>query len=42
MMPEDRTYLVVLNGENVPKARRPSTQLSEDDEPAIMPLLKGG
>ncbi len=41
-MPEDRTYLVVLNGENLPKAQRPSTQLSEDDELAIMPPLKGG
>ncbi len=41
-MPEDRTYLVVLNGENVPKAQRPRTQLSEDDELAIMPPLKGG
>jgi sulfur carrier protein ThiS len=41
-MPEDRTYLVVLNGENLPKARRPNTQLSEDDELAIMPPLKGG
>ncbi len=41
-MPEDRTYLVVLNGENLPKAQRPRTQLSEDDELAIMPPLKGG
>ena len=41
-MPEDRTYLVVLNGENLPKAQRPNTQLSEDDELAIMPPLKGG
>jgi sulfur carrier protein ThiS len=41
-MPEDRTYLVVLNGENVPRAQRPNTRLSENDELAIMPPLKGG
>ena len=41
-MPEDGSYLVVLNGASVPKAERASRRLAEDDSLAIMPPLKGG
>lgn len=40
--PSDRTYLVVLNGENLPESQRPDRRLHEDDELAILPPLKGG
>ena len=41
-MPEDGSYLVVLNGTAVPKAERATRGLSDDDTLAIMPPLKGG
>ncbi len=41
-MPEDGSYLVVLNGTAVPKAERATCRLSDDDNLAIMPPLKGG
>jgi sulfur carrier protein ThiS len=41
-MPEDGSYLVVLNGASVPSAERASRQLAENDNLAIMPPLKGG
>jgi sulfur carrier protein ThiS len=41
-MPEDRTYLVVLNGTSISRADRESRQLAEDDNLAILPPLKGG
>ena len=41
-MPEDGSYLVVLNGTSVPKAERASRTLAENDNLAIMPPLTGG
>ncbi len=41
-LPADQSCLVVLNGSSVPKAERATRQLSENDELAIMPPLKGG
>ncbi|MEM7223688.1 MAG: MoaD/ThiS family protein [Pseudomonadota bacterium] len=41
-LPEGATYLVVLNGENVPKADQVARQLADNDALAIMPPLKGG
>lgn len=41
-LPADGSYLVVLNGENVPKAERASRVLAENDKLAIMPPLRGG
>jgi sulfur carrier protein ThiS len=41
-MPEDGSYLVVLNGSSVPSAERASRPLAESDNLAIMPPLKGG
>ena len=35
-------YLVVLNGENLPKAERASRRLAKDDQLSVMPPLKGG
>ena len=35
-------YLVVLNGENVPKAERASRRLTKGDQLSVMPPLKGG
>jgi sulfur carrier protein ThiS len=40
--PRERTYLVILNGTAIPKAERGSRALTEDDELAILPPLKGG
>ena len=36
------SYLVVLNGENVPKAERASRRLARGDKLSVMPPLKGG
>ncbi len=41
-MPAEGTYLVIHNGANVPKAARATCTLSDGDELAIMPPLKGG
>jgi sulfur carrier protein ThiS len=41
-MPEDGSYLVVLNGAAVPKAERTTCRLADNDDLAIMPPLKGG
>jgi sulfur carrier protein ThiS len=41
-MPEDGSYLVVLNGAAVPKAERTTRHLADTDDLAIMPPLKGG
>ncbi|MEM7173026.1 MAG: MoaD/ThiS family protein [Pseudomonadota bacterium] len=41
-MPEDGSYLVILNGTSVPKSERASRNLEADDNLAIMPPLKGG
>jgi sulfur carrier protein ThiS len=41
-MPEDGSYLVVLNGASLPSAERASRPLAENDNLAIMPPLKGG
>ena len=38
----DGSYLIVLNGENVPRAERATRRLSENDKLAIMPPLRGG
>lgn len=35
-------YLVILNGNSVPKAERASLQLADNDNLSIMPPLKGG
>jgi sulfur carrier protein ThiS len=40
--PAERTYLVILNGTAIPKAERETRALTEDDELAILPPLKGG
>lgn len=40
--PEERRYLVVVNGTAVPKAERESRPLAENDELAILPPIKGG
>jgi thiamine biosynthesis protein ThiS len=40
--PESRTYLVILNDDLIPKAERSVRTLSENDELAILPPLKGG
>ena len=36
------SYLVILNGDSVPKAERGSRALAENDNLSIMPPLKGG
>ena len=41
-MPEDGSYLVILNGASVPKAERAGLALAEGDSLSIMPPLKGG
>ena len=41
-MPGDGTYLVIHNGNAVPKAERGQLRLAADDTLAIMPPLKGG
>ncbi len=41
-MPEDGSYLVILNGATVPKAERATRTLAEGDKLSIMPPLKGG
>jgi sulfur carrier protein ThiS len=41
-LPMADRYLVALNGTLVPTAERPSRHLTEGDELAIMPPLKGG
>jgi sulfur carrier protein ThiS len=41
-LPENGSYLVVLNGKAVPKAERAARRLADDDSLAIMPPLKGG
>lgn len=41
-LPEHDSYLVMLNGQIVPVAKRPATRLSEGDELGIFPPLKGG
>ena len=41
-LPEDDRYLIMLNGQVVPAAQRPSVQLSDGDDLGIFPPLKGG
>jgi len=41
-MPPDGSYLVIHNGETVPKAARNSVHLQAGDNLAIVPPLKGG
>ena len=41
-MPEDGSYLVVLNGASLPKSERPTRVLAEGDQLSVMPPLKGG
>ncbi len=41
-MPEDGSYLVILNGASLPKSERPSRQLAKNDSLSVMPPLKGG
>lgn len=41
-MPEDGSYLMILNGASLPKAERATRALAADDSLAIMPPLKGG
>ncbi len=41
-MPEDGSYLVILNGASLPKSERPTRKLAENDKLSVMPPLKGG
>ena len=41
-MPEEDSYMIILNEEIVPTAQRPETVLRENDELGIFPPLKGG
>jgi thiamine biosynthesis protein ThiS len=41
-MPSDGSYLVIRNGETVPKAERATLRLQTGDTLAIVPPLKGG
>ena len=41
-LPADGSYLIVLNGESVPKSERASRRLADGDMLAIMPPLRGG
>ncbi len=41
-LPESDRYLIMLNGQVVPAAQRPSVQLSDGDDLGIFPPLKGG
>ena len=40
--PEDRSYLVLLNGASVSRANRATQELAENDELSVLPPLKGG
>ena len=41
-LPEGDRYLIMLNGQVVPAAQRPSVRLSDGDDLGIFPPLKGG
>lgn len=41
-LPQEDSYLVMLNGQVVPTPERPATRLSDGDELGIFPPLKGG
>jgi sulfur carrier protein ThiS len=41
-LPEDERYLIMLNGQVVPAAQRPTVRLSDGDDLGIFPPLKGG
>ena len=41
-LPEGERYLIMLNGQVVPAAQRPTVRLSDGDELGIFPPLKGG
>jgi sulfur carrier protein ThiS len=41
-LPADGSYLIVHNGESVPKSERASRRLAEGDMLAVMPPLRGG
>ncbi|HSM19514.1 MAG TPA: MoaD/ThiS family protein [Hyphomicrobiales bacterium] len=41
-LPEDDRYLIMLNGQVVPAAQRPSVRLNDGDDLGIFPPLKGG
>ena len=41
-MPAETNYLITLNGTLVPMSQRETCTLSEDDQLAILPPLKGG
>ena len=41
-LPENERYLIMLNGQVVPAAQRPSVRLSDGDDLGIFPPLKGG
>ena len=41
-MPEDGSYLVILNGASLPRSERPTRALAEGDSLSVMPPLKGG
>ncbi|HMB77989.1 MAG TPA: MoaD/ThiS family protein [Kiloniellaceae bacterium] len=41
-LPPQGSYLVILNGESLPKAERGTRALAEGDLLSIMPPLKGG
>ncbi len=41
-MPSDASYLVIHNGNSVPRAERATLSLAEGDQLSIMPPLKGG
>ena len=41
-LPEDGTYLVIVNGELVPERERAARVLADGDQLSINPPLKGG
>jgi thiamine biosynthesis protein ThiS len=41
-LPEGDRYLIMLNGQVVPAAQRPTVRLSDGDDLGIFPPLKGG
>lgn len=41
-LPAEGGYLMILNGESVPRSERSSRRLGEGDQLAIMPPLRGG